>query len=280
MILIADSGSTKTHWCLCEGTNIIHQVITDGINPYYQTGDEIKSIVERKLLPEIKNHSVKSVCFYGAGCAFPEKKAIVSDAIGFHIQDVDIRIESDLVAACRALFHDKQGIACILGTGSNSCLYDGKAIVKNVPALGFILGDEGSGAVLGKRLISDCLKNQLPEELKNKLLEQYELTSEYILDRVYKQPFPNRFLAGFCHFLRDNIEHPAIYDIVYPEFDRFFKRNILQYPYKENKVGFVGSIAWYFRDILEKVASDNSVTLSAIMQSPMEGLVAFHAKNN
>jgi len=276
MKLIADSGSTKTHWCVTDNAVVVKNIFTKGINPFYQTEDEILSEVNLHLIPQVQGLQIDEIFFYGTGCSFPEKKAMVSRALGHHFKGIVIEIESDLLGAARSLFGRNEGIACILGTGSNSCLYDGKTIVENVSPLGFMLGDEGSGAVLGKKLVADCLKNQLPAELKAKFMAQYELTPELILENVYKKPFPNRFLAGFAPFLLQNIEEPAIFNLVYDSFDEFFVRNVMQYPLEGLKVGFIGSIAFHFKDTLEIVASERGIEVAAIEQSPMNGLVRQH----
>jgi len=276
MNLIADSGSTKTHWCLVENGQIIKQIFTKGINPFYQTENEIKTEIEFFLLPELSVQSVSKIFFYGAGCSFPDKKAMVSNALGSFFKHISIEVQSDLLAAARALFGNNQGIACILGTGSNSCFYDGSKIIENVSPLGFILGDEGSGAVLGKTLVSDYLKNQLSSTLKEKFLNQFDITPAEILENVYKKPFPNRFLAKFTTFLSENIHEEQIYNIVYVGFTSFVKRNVAQYQTDGLKVGFVGSIAFYFKDILYKVALENGLKVDIIDQSPMNGLINFH----
>lgn len=276
MNLIADSGSTKTHWCVTDNGTVLKHIFTKGINPFYQTVEEISHELESQLLPDLKDLSINHIYFYGAGCSFPDKKILVSNALGRYFKNISIEIESDLLGAARSLFLDQKGIACILGTGSNSCLYDGVSIVENVSPLGFILGDEGSGAVLGKLLIADCLKNQIPVKLKDKLFEKYALTPELILDKVYKQPFPNRFLAGLTPFLLEHIEEPSLFNLVYDSFDAFFVRNVMQYPLEDIQVGFIGSVAFYFRDTLEIAASERGIVISEIMQSPMEGLIKYH----
>jgi len=278
MILIADSGSTKTNWCLTENSVIVKHVFTKGINPFYQTEEEITRELELSLIPFLTGIQIDQIYFYGAGCSFPDKIALVTGALGWHFKNVPIEVQSDLLGAARSLFIDNKGIACILGTGSNSCLYDGNEIVENVSPLGFILGDEGSGAVLGKTLIADCLKNQLPAVLKNKLLDTYNLNAPMILENVYKKPFPNRFLAKLTPFLLENISDPSIYKIVYEGFDAFFVRNILQYPVENVEVGFIGSIAHFFHEILEAVALKHGITIVQIVQDPMEGLVKYHSK--
>ncbi len=277
MRLIADSGSTKTQWCLFENGQILKEIITSGINPFYQTENEIVTSLETQLIPELYNFEITELYFYGAGCSFPEKKALVKNSILHFFPNADIEIESDLLGAARSLFQKEKGIACILGTGSNSCYYDGDEIVQNVSPLGFILGDEGSGAVLGKLLIADCLKNQLPDWMTEKLLDEYELTPAQILENVYKKPFPNRFLAKFSPFILEHIEEPTIFNLVYDSFDSFLVRNVMQYPLEDMKVGFIGSIAYYFRDTLEIVASERDISISEITISPMEGLLKFHS---
>ena len=276
MILIADSGSTKTQWCLIDEGQIVKEIFTDGINPFYQTDMEIIALLDDQLIPGLDNTDIDRIFFYGAGCSFPEKKILVSRGLVRFFGNSMIEIQSDLLGAARSLFQHEKGIACILGTGSNSCYYDGKEITQNVSPLGFILGDEGSGAVLGKKFLADCLKNQLPLELKEKFLSRYELTPEIILDRVYKKPFPNRFLAQFTPFMLENIEEPSIFNLVYDSFDAFFVRNVMQYPLDDIRVGCVGSIAHYFRDTLEIVASERRIEISEIVQKPMDGLVTFH----
>ncbi|MDP4240399.1 MAG: ATPase [Bacteroidota bacterium] len=280
MVLIADSGSTKTHWCVVRNGVVVNEILTAGINPFYQTDLEIIGLLAEQLVPKLETGDIERIYFYGAGCAFPDKKILVSRALVRYFTNSIIEIQSDLLGAARSLFQHEKGIACILGTGSNSCFYDGKEITQNVSPLGFILGDEGSGAVLGKLLIADCLKNQLPEWLSEKLLDEYELTPATILDNVYKQPFPNRFLARFTPFLLEHIDEPAIFNLVYDSFDAFFIRNVMQYPLEEMQVGFVGSIAHYFRDTLEIVASERGITVSEIVQHPMEGLVQYHNHKN
>lgn len=277
MRLIADSGSTKTQWCLFENGQILKEIITSGINPFYQTDNEIVISLETQLIPELYNFEITELYFYGAGCSFPEKKALVKNSILHFFPNAIIEIESDLLGAARSLFQKEKGIACILGTGSNSCYYDGDEIVQNVSPLGFILGDEGSGAVLGKLLIADCLKNQLPDWLTEKLLDEYELTPAQILENVYKKPFPNRFLAKFSPFILEHIEEPSVFNLVYDSFDSFLVRNVMQYPLEDMKVGFIGSIAYYFRDTLEIVASERDISISEITISPMEGLLKFHS---
>lgn len=279
MILLADSGSTKTDWCLVDRGELVLQVFTKGTNPFFQTEDEIGEEVEKHLMPELGNRSIDAVYFYGAGCAFPEKNEIVRAAIARHI-NAPIEVGSDLLAAAHALCGNEPGIACIMGTGSNSCFYDGKEIVSNVSPLGFILGDEGSGAVLGKLFVGDCLKNRISPTLQDKFFKQFNLTRADILDRVYKQPFPNRFLASLSPFLAQNIEQPELHSLVLNSFKSFFTRNVMQYNYRNYKVHFVGSVAYHYEPVLEEAAKEAGITLGTIIQSPMKGLITYHSLFN
>lgn len=276
MILIADSGSTKTDWCLVDNGVLVKQIFTKGTNPFFQTEDEISAEVSENLLPYLDTAKVDAVWFYGAGCAFPEKNEIVRAAIARHL-DVPIEVGSDLLGAARGLCGRQPGIACILGTGSNSCFYDGKEIVSNVSPLGFILGDEGSGAVLGKMLVGDVLKNQIPAALKEEFLARYELTPAIILERVYKKPFPNRFLASLSPFLVEHLDVPEIHTLVLNGFKAFFDRNVKQYDYKQYPVHLIGSLAYYYRPVLQEAAEQTGVRLGTIKQSPMEGLISYHS---
>lgn len=277
MILIADSGSTKTHWCLLTASGQMSEFTMDGINPFYQTVDAIKNSVSNQLLPQMGPllwaGKITRVFFYGAGCT-PEKSPQMQVALQSVFRGAVVEVYSDMVGAARALLQHSPGVACILGTGSNSCLYDGERFTKNVPALGFILGDEGSGAVLGKRLVADLLKNQLSEELKQLFLDEQHTSQAEIIDRVYRQPFPNRYLASLSKFCAAHLDNALIYDLVYDHFRIFVQRILLQYP--RVPVGFVGSIAYYYQDVLRKVLADNHIEMAQILASPMPGLVEYH----
>lgn len=276
MKLIAYTGSSDTTWSITEDAKLIRQIITPGINPFYQSTGEIQELILSALLPHIKCQSVKELFFYGAGCSFPEKKATVEDALKYYFPDTKIQIESDLLGAARGLFQHEQGIACIIGTGSNSCHYDGNRIVTNISPLGFILGDEGSGAVLGKQLLADCIKKQLPEWICEKLYDEFELTQEQIMDKVYTHPFPSKFLASFTGFIAKHIEEPAIFNLVYDSFDAFFIRNVMHYDLTDMQVGFVGSVAFMLKDPLEIAASERNIFISQVLDNPVAGLIQFH----
>lgn len=278
MILLADSGSTKTEWCAADGATERCRITTRGTNPFFQTAEEIGREVDDSLLPRLGNHPIDRIRFYGAGCAFADKIAVIRDVLTARFPAAKIEVGSDMLGAARALCGRDAGIACILGTGSNSCLYDGTEITANVSPLGFILGDEGSGAVLGRTLVGDCLKNQLPAGLKEKFLKRFELTPAEILERVYKKPFPNRFLAGLSPFLAENIDVPEIRALVGGSFSAFLRRNVLQYPgCRELPVHFTGSVAYYYKGILEEAAAESGLRIGTVVRTPMEGLVRYHA---
>lgn len=280
MILIADSGSTKTDWCVVENGQPFQQIYTKGINPFFQTEEEISEEIATVLLPQLKTKELDAVYFYGAGCGFPDKIDMVHRAITRHLRVKGaVEVNTDMLAAARGLCGHTPGIACIMGTGSNSCYYDGKEIVTNVSPLGFILGDEGSGAVLGKLLVGDMLKNQMPPELKEKFLRQFDLTPADIIDRVYRKPFPNRFLASLSPFLAQNLHEPCIRTLVLESFKAFLKRNVMQYEnYRDTPVHFIGSVAFHYKEILEEAARETGIRLGTILQSPMEGLIQYHTQ--
>ena len=277
MNLIADSGSTKTAWCLSCGNQIIKQFETAGINPFFQTEEEITAQLKETLLPQIVCNDVENVYFYGAGCADPVKNNALGEVLKSVIGAKTAFVASDMLGAARGLLGRVRGIACILGTGANSGVYDGEALVKGVYAGGYILGDEGSGGVLGKLLISDWVKKQMPQDIYDALTEEYGLTYLGIVDRVYKQPFPNRWLAQFTKFMSARRENEYIHNLLVGAFKAFFERNIKQYEeWKELEVGFVGSIAFYFNAELREAAEMCGIKLGKVMQNPIDGLVEYH----
>lgn len=277
MRLLADGGSTSVDWRLVDNGKEITRISTKGANPFFRTTEDISKELEASLMPHINGNKINSVHFFGAGCAFPEKNKIVELAIAEHIPSVEIEVGSDLVAAARGLCGHEKGIACIIGTGSNSCFYDGENIVDNVSPLGYILGDEGSGAVLGRLFVGACLKNQLTPGLKEKMLEEMSLTPAEILDRVYKQPLANRFLATFSLFINKHIEDKTVYNLVYNAFRDFFLKNVMQYDYKNNLVHFTGSVAFAYEHVLRNVADELDIKIGNITSSPMEGLIKYYS---
>ncbi|MDR0895523.1 MAG: ATPase [Prevotellaceae bacterium] len=277
-ILMADSGSTKTDWCVLDNGTPTQLICTRGTNPYMQTPDEIGDEIAVHLLPVLGMTSFDAVYFYGAGCVYPDKIALMHHLLSARLPVRPDRIEigSDMLAAARALCGHEPGIACILGTGSNSCFYNGVHIVENISPLGYILGDEGSGAYLGKRLIGDLLKNQASHGLRETFLARYHLQPSDIIDRVYRQPLANRFLAGFAPFLAEHIEDPYIHGMILSSFEQFLLRNPMQYDYRKYRIHFVGSIAFHFQQILHAAAHVVGAQLGQVLKSPMDGLVRFH----
>lgn len=286
MYLIADSGSTKTDWCLCMGNSSEIIIQTQGINPYHQTEEAIEQVLVEELLPHLHSYRERmpgdklEVVFYGAGCANEAACSRVELAIRKVLLTDKVIIYSDLLGAARALCGHDEGVACVLGTGSNSCLYDGKEIISNVPPLGYILGDEGSSAVLGRRLVGDCLKNQLPELVRNEFFAEYGLTQELILERVYRQPLANRFLASLTPFLSKHRDVPEVHRLLVESFVDFFVRNVKQYRRPWLPIHFVGSIANVFSVELKEAAESLGLELGLILKSPMEGLIRYHTSED
>jgi glucosamine kinase len=276
MIIIADSGSTKTTWCLCnkeDGTSrFLH---TSGINPYYQDEQEILDVL-RKEFTSVPAY-VESVFFYGAGCANPTVNEKVRKALIHWFKVENAEVGSDLLAAARSLCGQLPGIACILGTGSNSCYYDGNEIIEHISPLGFILGDEGSGAVLGRNLLADVLKNQLPDAIIEHFYKVHPISQDEIMENIYRKPFPNRYAARFTRFILENIGEPELRQLVTNQFELFFERNVMQYQTVFHlPVHFSGSVAFHFQDILREVAISKGLQVGKIVTEPMDGLIEYH----
>jgi len=277
MKLIADSGSTKTDWALLSPGGTIQELLhTEGINPVHQTEEAIRGI----LVP-LASHlpSITSIHFYGSGLR-PDLQEPMREMLAeaFATDRKDIEAESDLLGAARALCGHNEGIACILGTGANSCLFDGQRIVKNTPALGYILGDEGSGAVLGRSLLNAIYKGALPAEVKEAFERETQLTMARVIDRVYRQPLPNRWLASLTPFIYRHKDHwPQLSQLVVDCFCQFLTRNVQPYGRGDLAVNATGSIAWFFQTELAHAASLYAMRIGRITQSPLEGLVNWHA---
>ena len=277
MIIIADSGSTKTAWRFSFSDSSQKSLETEGVNPYYQSKEEIVRFLQQKILPSI-NEEIREIHFYGAGCT-DEKEDFVRDALSSVLSCGILEVKSDLLGAARALCFDQKGIACILGTGSNSCFYDGQRILKNIPPLGFILGDEGSAAVLGKNLVADYLKKIMPESLRNLFEEAYSVSTAEVLNSIYRSEFPNRYLSGFAPFLSKNIDQSYCEKLVITEFQNFIRRNVLNY--EESRVipiNFVGSVAYYFEPQLRMVLQSNGLTIGKIIRQPIDLLTEYHLR--
>ncbi len=278
MILIADSGSTKVDWSVVDNGKLIKQAKTKGINPFFMTEEEISDEIEKTLILQLGALEFEHVYFYGAGCTF-DKVDIVKRAIERNIHVTkSVEVNTDMLAAARGACGYLPGIACIIGTGSNSCSYDGIKILENVSPLGYILGDEGSGAVLSRLFLSDLLKNQFSPGLKELFLEEYNLTVPKIIDKVYRKPFPNRFLAQFTPFISAHLDDPAVKQLVSNSFKSFLKKNVMQYKEcKSLQINFVGSVAFHFKDVLTESMKEMKLKPGKIIKSPMEGLIKYHS---
>lgn len=277
MILIADSGATKTDWRIINPQGGIQQAKTIGLSPYYQTSESISAELTQNLLPSITGE-VSEIHFYGTGCAGEEPCAIVRRGLQTVFPSAStIEVDSDMLGAARGLCGHEAGIACILGTGSNNCLYDGRDIADKIPSLGFWLGDEGSGGYLGKTLVTAFLHKEIPDDLAAKFAKRYGLNREIVLENAYKKPFPNRYFATFSKFLFDNRSHPFAYKLVYDAFSEFLAKYVCKLPdHQKYKAHFSGSVAFYYSDILRRAAAEKGVVVGHIMETPIAGLALYH----
>lgn len=279
-IIIADAGSTKIDWLImnedgCE----IETISTHGLNALMSESEDMERQFEGVASRVALNDRISRIYYYGAGCSTPAICRKVERALSKSFSGAKAEVASDLLGAARALLGDKEGIVCLLGTGSNSCSYDGEKIVRNVPSLGYVLGDEGSGSALGKRLVADVFKGHLPEPIRDKFLEYYQLNLENILDYTYRHPGANRFLASLVPFIKDHIWNPYLYSLVREEFMQFLKRNVAMYEgAHSHKLTFAGSIAYNFSDILEETANQLGYKISKIDKSPIKGLKKYHTR--
>lgn len=280
MLLIADSGSTKTDWALIEPSdNSAKRFNTVGYNPYFIDTEGIYSSLSENLLSSLDAAQVSAVFFYGAGCSTPEKKETVKKALSRSFTNAgSIFVGHDLLASARALLGRKPGFAAILGTGTNSCLYDGNDVSLNIDSLGFMIGDEGSGSYIGKKILRDFMRGLLLPDLEKRFKERFSIeNNEQILHTLYSTQFPNRYLAGFCKFADEYVEHPYIKNKARDSFRDFFKNLVSKYPdYKKYEFNCVGSVGFTFKSILEEVAQSNDMRIGKIIKSPMEDLIQFH----
>jgi glucosamine kinase len=278
MILIADSGSTKTAWKLISESGSVKSVKTTGINPFFRTEEDIFEELDSILLPET-GAEVSRIYFYGAGIINPEKGEIIQKAMNRIYPNATVETSSDVLGAARALFGHGPGIACIIGTGSNACLYDGEKITQGISPLGFILGDEGSGAVMGRKLLGDYFKEVMPPYLRVAFSEKFKITRDEVLNRVYRSEKPNQFLAQFTPFLSDHANSAYCQEFLQHNFMDFLERNVIKLPdYGKYQIGFVGSVAYYFSQILKNTASYFGFDQAIIVKEPIDGLVKYHNK--
>lgn len=281
MLIIADSGSTKTDWFVVKNNEIARTFKSQGINPFHQKVNEIKYTLKEEVLCMMSEEFLSSdlnIAFYGSGCTvekIPVMRNILAEVFSLPLQNIEVA--GDLLGAARAVCGHENGIACILGTGANSCLYDGKEITANTPPLGYILGDEGSGAVLGKRFMNGIFKGWIPERIKDMYLKETNQTYSIIISKVYTEPLANRYLATVSKFVGEHIDEEPLRKLVKDNFSDFMKYNIL--PYNEvRKIGFIGSVADVFSDILKEVCEEYGFEVSRINQSPVAGLLDYYRK--
>jgi glucosamine kinase len=274
--LIADSGATKCEWCLLIGDKR-KKIVTQGISPYFLNAEQIIALLQKELLPKLKNVQIDELYYYGTGLSNPNNVKLIKGALKKLFPGSDIEATHDLMAAARALCRNSKGIACILGTGSNSCYYDGKKIVKNSPGLGYVLGDEGSGAYLGKKVIQYYLYNTYDEDLRSRFDAKFVTTPVEILENVYKKPLANRYLASFAIFLAENRGHYMIENIIEDGLNDFIINHL--YKYRESwtmPLNFAGSIAFGFRDVLKELCNSYELEMGVVLKNPMQGLIEYH----
>lgn len=282
MILIADGGSTKTSWVLLDPEGAQLPFETEGYHPFFVGSDYIRASLTAKLPGTVKEkaRSVNRIYFYSAGGGYStETDDILIKGMLSLFPEAQITIESDLLAAARSLLGDQEGFAAILGTGANSCIYNGTEIVANVESLGFLLGDEGSGSFIGKKLVGDYIRDVMPHKVRDAFFQTYQLTGMDLLNKVYEHPVANRYCASFAKFVGDHLPEDLYYEqLVMSAFRDFFRNIVSCYPnYRQHRFNCVGSIAFHFRELLERVILEQEMTPGVIEKDPMKGLVAYHA---
>jgi glucosamine kinase len=275
MILIADSGSTKTHWKLLKPDNTTESLYTKGLNPYFADENTFIKVLKEDL--PVDKSDISSLYFYGSGCVAEHNILLVKKFLEQFFPHAEIFVYGDLFGAARALLGKERGIACILGTGSVSCVYDGEKIIDAIPSLGFILGDDAGGVTLGKELLRAYFYRKFPSDVQAAFEENFAITRDELLFKVYHSPSPNAYLAKYSAFLRNNYTHPFLHDLVSRCFRSFFTDHIIVYPdYAKLPLVFTGSVSSNLKDILHEVASEFGLSIHKIMKEPMEGLVQFH----
>ncbi len=275
--LIADSGATKCEWCLITSNGKKKTIATQGISPYFLNQLQIVELLQQELLPKIKGITIDELFYYGTGLSNANNARIVKAALKQLFPKAKVEANSDLLAAARALCLDQRGIACILGTGSNSCYYNGKKIMKNSPGLGYVLGDEGSGAYLGKKVVQHYLYRTFDEDLASRFEKHFQTTAIDILENVYKKPLANRYLASFAIFLAENRGHYMIENIIEDGLNDFFFTHLCKYRESWTRpIHFIGSIAYGFRDVLKGLCNSYELELGTVLKKPMQGLLVYH----
>ncbi len=279
MILVADSGATKTHWVLLDKGKVQLEVYSKGFNPYYYKADDFTQSLMDEFIGKISFKDISAIYFYAAGCSSKANANIIQSILSKIFVNASIFAHHDLYGAAIALLGNEKGIACILGTGSNSCLWDGQTIIHNVPSVGYLLGDEGGGTYTGKLLVREILLGIAPLEVSELFYDSLSLNFSSVLDRIYKEPNPNQFLSQQTRFLREFIDKPYCRDVVSRSFNDFVDVQLINYPgVKSLPASFTGSVAANFKDILKEVLNDHGIKMGKIIKEPMEGLIAYHSR--
>lgn len=277
MKLIADSGSTKCDWVMANNMVVKPVVSTEGYNPFYMNEQQIFESLQRSLVPQVEVWKVREIFFYGAGCSNPDKNKILSRALQQTFRSASVVVTHDLLGSARALLGNEPGFAAILGTGTNTAIYDGKNITLNIDSLGHLIGDEGSGCYMGKKLLREYLRNQLDDELSKKVFAYCPMKKDEVFENLFFKPKPNRFVAGFARVVIENKNHPFCEKIIRDSFHDFFENIVSRYPdYKKYIFNCVGSIAFLNKEILEETAIEYGMTFGKIIKSPIDELVKYH----
>ena len=276
MKLIVDGGSTKTEWILLDGPTVKNRSLTEGFNPNYGDIQNFEDMVSRVETQNLD--ALQAIHYYGTGCGSEKNCQLIKGVLQRHFPDAEITVTHDLMAACHALFGREEGIACILGTGSNSCVYDGKKITQRAVSLGYLVGDEGSGMAIGREVVRSYFYGFMPDGLRQEFAQTYPLALKDFVDHLYHHPQPSRYLASFAKFAGEHQSEPFVHDLVKGCFKAFVEAFVLRYENcKTMKISFVGSVAYHFQDILKETLDDFGFALGEVIASPADGLIRYYA---
>lgn len=280
MKLIVDSGATKTEWAVLYKNEVVERFITKGFNPYYISREKIEAIIREALPASLESLKIRYIYFFGTGCSSKDNCNLIQSILNGFFPEATISVDHDLVGATVALLKNKKGIACILGTGSNSCLWDGKQITENVPSLGYMIGDEGSAVYLGKLLLKEILGNKVDKELSQLFYEFVNMDFTQVLHRIYKDPDAKHWIGSLSYFITKNIQHPQIVGIARRNFKDFIDNQVSEYTgFRELQISFLGSVAYHLKEILKEVMNEEGLKTGIILQSPMDGLIEYYREN-
>lgn len=278
MILVADSGSSKTDW-MAHSPNQTISFSTQGINPYFVNAQDVVRILSKNRDIAAYANSITEVYFFGAGCSSPDKHETISNGLSAFFPKAFISVDHDLIGSAYATCGDKKGLACILGTGSNISYYDGANVHDGKHGLGYVLGDEGSGTYFGRKVLVSYLYKTMPEDLRKDFSKDFPVDKETVISNIYQKPFPNSYLAAFSRFMIGHKTHPFIQQILKEGFQEFIDTNVKDYKaYKTLDCNFVGSIAFYYQDELRAVFAENNIKVGKILQKPIEGIFDYILK--